>query len=154
MRRGFMVPVAALLLVALAGASAPAQAQAAPASPVVVSSVPGTSCACGQHPPGRPPDRTVVPYAGEPADLQPFSKFSAPYDVNYTHPNIYSGAARDIPDPTSLTEVRIGFLGPIAKQADQVFGLRMLHGAQLAIDEANAHGGYGGKPFRLMVHDD
>src|ERR1700728_3540834 len=154
MRRGFMVPAAALLPVALAGASAPAQAQAAPASPVVVSSVPGTSCACGQHPPGRPQDRTVVPYAGEPADLQPFSKFSAPYDVNYTHPNIYSGAARDIPDPTSLTEVRIGFLGPIAKQADQVFGLRMLHGAQLAIDEANAHGGYGGKPFRLMVHDD
>jgi len=30
----------------------------------------------------------------------------------------------------------------------------MLHGAQLAIDEANARGGYGGKPFRLMVHDD
>ena len=45
-------------------------------------------------------------------------------------------------------------MGPIAKQADQVFGLRMLHGAQMAIDEANARGGYGGKPFRLMVHDD
>jgi branched-chain amino acid transport system substrate-binding protein len=50
--------------------------------------------------------------------------------------------------------VRIGFLGPIEKQADQVFGLRMLHGAQLAIAEANARGGYGGKPFRLMIHDD
>ena len=30
----------------------------------------------------------------------------------------------------------------------------MLHGAQLAIDEANARGGYGGKPFRLMIHND
>jgi branched-chain amino acid transport system substrate-binding protein len=30
----------------------------------------------------------------------------------------------------------------------------MLHGAQLAIEEANAHGGYGGKPFHLMLHND
>ncbi len=74
--------------------------------------------------------------------------------MNYTHPNIYTGAARDIPDPIDVKEVRIGFLGPIAKQADQVYGLRMLHGAQMAIDDANARGGYGGKPFRLMVHDD
>jgi branched-chain amino acid transport system substrate-binding protein len=115
---------------------------------------PGAGCACGAHPPGQTPDRTVTPYAGEPEDLQPYSKFSRPYDVNYTQPNRYFGAGRDIPEPTELTEVRIGFIGPIAKQADQVFGLRMLHGAQLAIDEANARGGYGGKPFKLMVHDD
>jgi ABC-type branched-subunit amino acid transport system substrate-binding protein len=115
---------------------------------------PGAGCECGKHPPGQTPDRTVAPYAGEPEDLQPYSKFSQPYDVNYTQPNRYFGAGREIPEPTDLTEVRIGFIGPIAKQADQVFGLRMLHGAQLAIDEANARGGYGGKPFRLMVHDD
>ena len=30
----------------------------------------------------------------------------------------------------------------------------MLHGAQLAIDEANARGGYCGKPFRLKMHND
>ncbi len=30
----------------------------------------------------------------------------------------------------------------------------MLHGAQLAIDEANAAGGYCGKPFKLMLHND
>ena len=30
----------------------------------------------------------------------------------------------------------------------------MLHGAQLAVDEANARGGYGGKPFSLMLHND
>jgi branched-chain amino acid transport system substrate-binding protein len=118
------------------------------------SATPGPGCACGQHPPGPPPDRVVAPYAGEPEDLQPFSKFAQPYDVNYTHPNIYMGAGRDVSDPTDISEVRIGFLGPIEKQADQVFGLRMLHGAQLAIEEANARGGYGGKPFRLMVHDD
>lgn len=116
--------------------------------------IPGPGCECGAHPPGPPPNRIVEPYAGTPEDLKPFGKFAKPYDTNYTQPNIYSGAARDIPDPTDLQEIRIGFLGPIEKQADQVFGLRMLHGAQLAIEQANARGGYGGKPFRLMIHDD
>jgi branched-chain amino acid transport system substrate-binding protein len=111
-------------------------------------------CECGAHPPGPPPDRTVEPYAQTPQDLEPYERFVKPYYQNYTHPNLYAGAARDIPDPVGIKEVRIGFLGPIAKQSDQVYGLRMLHGAQMAIDEANARGGYGGKPFRLMVHDD
>jgi ABC-type branched-subunit amino acid transport system substrate-binding protein len=111
-------------------------------------------CECGAHPPGPPRDRTVTPYAGEPADLSPYAKFAAPYDLNYIHPNIYSGAGRDLPEPKDLSEIRIGFFGPIEHNPDSVFGLRMLHGAQLAVDEANARGGYGGKPFRLMLHND
>ena len=102
----------------------------------------------------RRKDRAVAPYAGEPDDLSPFEKFATPYDLNYTHPNIYAGAGRDIPEPKNLTEVRIGFFGPIEHNPEQVFGLRMLHGAQLAIEEANARGGYGGKPFQLMLHND
>jgi ABC-type branched-subunit amino acid transport system substrate-binding protein len=111
-------------------------------------------CECGAHPPGPPKDRVVAPYAGEPADMSPYAKFAVPYDTNYTHPNIYSGAARDLPEPKNLTEVRIGFFGPIEHNPDSVFGVRMLHGAQLAIEEANARGGYGGKPFHLMLHND
>ncbi|MGA2276626.1 MAG: ABC transporter substrate-binding protein [Terracidiphilus sp.] len=111
-------------------------------------------CACGAHPPAPPRDRIVEPYAGEPEDLSPYEKFAKPYYLNYTHPNIYSGAGRDIPDPKNLTEVRIGFIGPIEHNPDSVFGLRMLHGAQLAVEEANARGGYGGKPFKLMLHND
>jgi ABC-type branched-subunit amino acid transport system substrate-binding protein len=112
------------------------------------------TCACGAHPPAPPRDRAVAPYAGEPGDLSPYAKFTAPYDVNYIHPNIYSGAGRDIPEPKNITEVRIGFFGPIERNPESVFGLRMLHGAQLAVEEANAHGGYGGKPFKLMLHND
>jgi branched-chain amino acid transport system substrate-binding protein len=111
-------------------------------------------CECGANPPGPPKDRVVAPYAGEPADLSPYSKFAAPYDLNYVHPNIYSGAGRDLPEPKDLKEVRIGFFGPIEHNPEQVFGLRMLHGAQLAVEEANARGGYGGKPFKLMLHND
>ncbi|MGO9227996.1 MAG: ABC transporter substrate-binding protein [Bryobacteraceae bacterium] len=122
------------------------------ASPVMVTGK--GSCECGAHPPGPPRDRAVAPYAGEPNDLSPYSKFAAPYDLNYIHPNIYSGAARDIPEPKNLTEVRIGFFGPVEPNPESVFGLRMLHGAQLAVEEANARGGYGGKPFKLMPHND
>ncbi len=111
-------------------------------------------CECGAHPPAPPRDREVKPYAGEPSDLSPYAKFAAPYDLNYTHPNIYAGAGRDLPEPKEVTEVRIGFFGPIDHNPDEVFGLRMLHGAQLAVEEANASGGYGGKPFRLMLHND
>jgi branched-chain amino acid transport system substrate-binding protein len=129
-----------------------AQAAEQNASPVAVTGK-GT-CACGAHPPGPPRDRVVMPYAGEPADLSPYAKFAAPYDLNYIHPNIYSGAGRDVPEPKDVKEVRIGFFGPVAPNPESVFGLRMMHGAQLAVEEENAHGGYGGKPFKLMPHND
>ena len=111
-------------------------------------------CECGAHPPGPARDRAVAPYAGEPEDMSPYARFAVPYDRNYIHPNIYSGAGRDIPEPTDLTEVRIGFFGPIEHHPQQEFGLRMLRGAQMAVEEANARGGYGGKPFKLMPHND
>jgi branched-chain amino acid transport system substrate-binding protein len=115
----------------------------------------GHVCECGAHPPGPPPTRTVEPYANEPQDMSPYAKFVTPYYLNYTQPTIWNGPGRNQPAPKDLTEVRIGFIGPIAKDdPDYIFGLRMLHGAELAIDEANARGGYGGKPFRLMLHDD
>ncbi len=121
---------------------------------ITLSAQSGAVCECGAHPPLPPKDRAVSPYAGEPEDLSPYAKFTVPYDRNYIHPNLYSGAARDLPEPAGLTEVRIGFLGPIEHNPQQLFGEQMLHGAQMAIDEANSRGGYGGKPFRLMLHND
>ena len=108
-------------LIAVACALATAMASAGGQEPKTSSRV----CECGKHPAGPPPDRTVEPYAGTPQDLEPYERFVKPYYQNYTHPNLYAGAARDIPDPTDLKEVRIGFLGPIAKQADQAYGMRM-----------------------------
>ena len=143
MRKGWL-PVAVCMLAITAAVSGAGQSTGRDTG----------KCECGAHPPGPPPDRAVAPYAGEPADLSPYAKFATPYDFNYIHPNIYSGAARDIPEPKNLAEVRIGFFGPIEHNPESVFGLRMLHGAQLAVEEANARGGYGGKPFKLMPHND
>jgi branched-chain amino acid transport system substrate-binding protein len=155
MRKGWLL-AAALMGAAGSGTNGIAQYASQDtnqaASPATVTGK-GT-CECGAHPPGPPRDRAVTPYAGEPADLSPYSKFAAPYDLNYVHPNIYSGAAREIPEPKDITEVRIGFFGPVEPNPESIFGLRMLHGAQLAVEDANAHGGYGGKPFKLMPHND
>ena len=113
-------------------------------------------CACGHDPAGRPAPRTLKPYAAAPDDLRPFSKFTQPYYEYYQDLIEYNGAGRDIPDPDlkALDEVRIGFLAPLYDHPDQVLGTRMLNGAQMAIDEANAAGGYGGKPFRIITHND
>ncbi len=159
MRKGWLlITVCALASVCAANLAAQYSGQnagQAASQYEIPAKVTGTgTCTCGAHPPGAPKDREVAPYAGEPEDLSPFEKFSTPYYLNYTHPNIYSGAGRDIPEPKNISEVRIGFFGPIEHNPDSVYGLRMLRGAQLAIEEANAHGGYGGKPFRLMLHND
>jgi ABC-type branched-subunit amino acid transport system substrate-binding protein len=158
MRKGWLLVAVCAIVPAIGQTAAPYSTQDSKqiadqnAAPVTVT---GTgNCACGAHPPAPPKDRVVAPYAGEPADLSPYAKFAAPYDLNYTHLNIYSGAGRDIPEPKNLTEVRIGFIGPIEHNPESIFGLRMLHGAQLAVEEANARGGYGGKPFKLMLHND
>ena len=113
-------------------------------------------CACGKNPPSPPAPRSLKPYTGAPEDLRPFSKFTTPYHEYYQDLVEYNGAARDIPDPDlkDLSEIRIGFLAPLYDHPDQELGNRMLNGARLALDEANAAGGYGGKPFRLITHND
>ena len=115
-----------------------------------------TPCACGKNPPGPPASRTLKPYTGAPDDLRPFSKYTQPYYEYYQDLIEYNGAARDLPDPDlkTLDDIRIGFLAPLYDHPDQSFGNHMLNGAQMAIDEANAAGGYGGKPFRLITHND
>ena len=111
------------------------------------------TCACGANPPGPPANRELHPYANAPEDMRPYSKFTVPYYEHYGKLVEYNGSARDVPTvkPEEVDEVRIGFLGPVENHPDQRLGSAMLHGAQLAIEEANARGAYGGKPFNLMA---
>ena len=114
------------------------------------------TCSCGANPPGPPKSRSAESYANTPDDLKPFSKFTRPYYENYTKTPDYNGAAADVTTlkPSDVSEVAIGFLGPIYQHKDIALGTAMLNGAQMAIDEANARGGYGGKPFHLKIHND
>jgi ABC-type branched-subunit amino acid transport system substrate-binding protein len=114
------------------------------------------TCSCGSDPPGPPAKRVLEPYGNVPEDLRPFSRFTKPYYEHYTEEVEYNGAARDVPTvpASAISEVAIGFLGPVRDHPDQALGKAMLNGAEMAIEEANAQGGYGGKPFRLKVHND
>lgn len=58
----------------------------------------------------------------------------------------FLGVGREEPDPDTLSSVRIGVTGP----AKAVAGQELLAGVQLAIDEANAAGGYRGVPFEIV----
>ncbi|MGA7295571.1 MAG: hypothetical protein WBW85_23785, partial [Terriglobales bacterium] len=93
-----------------------------------------STCSCGSNPPGRPAARSLKPYTGAPEDLRPFSKYTPPYFENYQDLIEYNGAARAVPDPdlNNLSEIRIGFIGPLYNHPDQVRGNRMLNGATLA----------------------
>ena len=77
----------------------------------------------------------------------------------------YTGSGRAIPEPEHLDSVKIGFLGPIyptvsvatgGKSHEETLGKRMLQGAELAIEHANARGGYLKRkiPFELVVKND
>jgi len=117
-------------------------------------------CSCGANPPGAPKNRELRPYADAPDDMQPYAKFGEKtgeaYYEYYTNLIQYNGAAREAPTlkASDVDEVRIGFLGPIENHPEEPLGRMMLAGVQLAIEEANASGGYGGKPFKLMIHND
>ena len=58
----------------------------------------------------------------------------------------FLGAGRDVPDPDTLASVRIGVTGPARSQS----GRELLAAVQLAVDEANAAGGYRGLPFEVV----
>lgn len=60
----------------------------------------------------------------------------------------YHGPERDQPEPSDIEEVRVGFFGP--SQSSNAMGQNMWRGATLAVEKANAAGGYRGKRFRLV----
>jgi branched-chain amino acid transport system substrate-binding protein len=103
-------------------------------------------------------------YANMPVEAVPYGKFTKPYKEWFLTDDTlaYNGAARDrvVREILHSKTVNIGFLGPIENNPESPYGLAMLHGAQLAIDEANAKGGYGvsgmssGRPYELKVHND
>lgn len=101
----------------------------------------------------------VMPYADMPNVAVPYGRYRKAYYDWFVEPDTlrYTGAARSRADGnlTELKTINLGFLGPIGKDnPDSVYGIPMLHGAELAIEQANDAGGYQGKPFALKVHDD
>ena len=70
-----------------------------------------------------------------------------PYHDSRNTPRAYNGPGRDNPDPVAVKEVLIGYFGPA--DASHFEGGSIWQGTILAIEKANAAGGYCGVPFRL-----
>ncbi len=106
-------------------------------------------------------DETVKPtprYANMPTEAVPYRRFTKPYYDWFVQENTieYNGAAEKRPDgdPAELKEIAIGLFEPVENNPESIFGIPALHGAELAVEEANARGGYKGKPFVLKIHNE
>jgi ABC-type branched-subunit amino acid transport system substrate-binding protein len=106
-------------------------------------------------------DETVKPegrYANMPDEAVPYRRFTKPYYDWFLKEDTlqYNGAAdlRPNGDPARLKEIAIGFFAPVENNPEMVFGVPALHGAQLAIEQANARGGFHGKPYALKLHSE
>jgi len=97
-------------------------------------------------------------YGNTPEDLQPYRRFvRKPYKQFFIAPPDtplqFLGPGREKPEPDVKT-VKIGIIAPLERTHEDYIGRSMLRGTQTAIDEANAAGGYKGKPFELVVRND
>ena len=136
---------------------------------LVFAVVPGVNPLFGQEKNEVPAVDEKDRYFNTPDEMIPF-KGQEPYvrfflDSHNTGLE-YTGPGRDYPEPTDLETVKIGYVGPlfrvIANQHGDMMpaqyseiGRHMLQGAELALEEANARGGYRGKlPFELVKKND
>lgn len=92
---------------------------------------------------GNTPDRQV-----------PYANYQDAYKKHFLEPQAFTGAGREKPEPTGLTEVRIGVLAPLEGNVLVPQGIQLLQGATLAMEEANEEGGYKGIPFKILAHND
>ncbi len=103
-------------------------------------------------------------YAFSATDLQPF-RHVTPFKEHFLEQIEYTGPGRAIPEPEDLEAVKIGFIGPIestvsvatgGRSHEEALGTAMLHGAQLAVEQANQGGGYHKRaiPFELVISND
>jgi branched-chain amino acid transport system substrate-binding protein len=103
-------------------------------------------------------------YANTVHELAPF-RHVEPFMRHFLVQLEYTGPGRSKPEPERIESVKLGFIGPIeatvsvatgGKSHGEELGTKMLQGAQLAIEHANAAGGYHKRqvPFELVVRND
>lgn len=103
-------------------------------------------------------------YAKTAQDVEPF-RHVKPFKEHFLLQMEYTGPGRAKPEPEDIETVKIGFIGPImstvsvatgGKSHEEPLGIKMLQGARLAIEQANAEGGYLKRniPFELVISND
>jgi len=93
-------------------------------------------------------------YGNTPDKQVPYGNYQKAYMQHFVEEQAFTGAGRNKPEPKGLTEVRLGVLAPLEGNVLVPQGTQLLQGATLAVEEANARGGYKGLPFKIMPHND
>jgi ABC-type branched-subunit amino acid transport system substrate-binding protein len=97
---------------------------------------------------------TEVPYGATPPEFVPYSGTDDPYRRFYLKPLEYHGPGRETVLPELPPTIRIGLLAPLERTREARAGRSLKRGIDLALEEANAGGGYSGLPFELVVRND
>jgi len=103
-------------------------------------------------------------YASTATDVEPY-RHVKPHKEHFLVQTEYTGPGRAIPEPNNVESVKLGFIGPIKSTVsvatggsshEEPYGIKMLQGTRLAIEQANAQGGYLKRniPFELVVSND
>jgi len=100
---------------------------------------------------GLPASSQTVDTLGR--DVVPYHKYGKPYRDFLANPAGFHGPGRNKEVVAEVTEVRIGVFGPTKGTLAEA-GASLRKGTQMAIDQANAEGGYQGIPFRLVFRPD
>jgi len=107
-------------------------------------------------------------YSNAPEPLLPYAN-TDPYYQLFTERSMFRGVGREDPEPKP-DAVRLGFIGPLTREDVPTLplaaagvavdpwkaatGRRMMRSARLAIEQANAAGGYKGIPYTLVPRTD
>ena len=100
-------------------------------------------------------------YAKTSHQFEPF-RHVEPYKEHFLLQMEYTGPGRAIPEAENIETAKLGFIGAImstvsvatgGKSHEEPLGIKMLQGARLAIEQANARGGYLKRqiPFELVI---
>lgn len=102
--------------------------------------------------------RREVLYGNTPEELKPFGKFvEEPYKKYFVigdAPVMFWGPGREKPPVEDVPTVKIGVIAPIERSYETYIGRSVVRGMRIALDEANAAGGYKGKPFEQVIRND
>ena len=102
--------------------------------------------------------RREVLYGNTPEELKPFGKFvQEPYKKYFVvgdSPTMFWGPGREKPLVEDVSTVKIGVIAPIERSYETYIGRSVVRGMQIALDDANAAGGYKGKPFEAVIKND
>jgi branched-chain amino acid transport system substrate-binding protein len=105
-------------------------------------------------------DVEEVLYGNTPEELKPFGRFvKEPYKRYFVpgdSPVMFWGPGREKPivDPTTLKSIKIGVIAPIERSYETYVGRSVVRGMQIALDDANAAGGFRGTPFEAVLKND